>query len=526
MRSEIPSATPPTAAYIEDDGLSGRIEASSQRLSEAGPTRLSSADVGPAPALVLHRVRNTMVLASGEGVVARNPSADQILQAETVFATETTPDAPPTVLDLGVLWQARKPGLPAPWSNTSSLTTQQLARAVDKLLAAAHGTGADSISARAALTVAEEDTLWRSRRRRGWRVDRNAAHTARQELETLVDASTRALGLDLTRNDAATLRWLRTHHVNAELAADDAGFVELVAHIPDDTTHPQLQQFLHLRALASELRAVRQVSQHLRGGRVYATLDINRAATGRALMRGPNLNGIKKSRRGLLLADTGNELITADMQSAEVRVLAALLLTLAEPCGDSEYRAMARAFADDVMHTDPYERVAEAAGVGVDRDIAKRALVARIYGEGLAALCARLGVDRATRIRRAIDEVYPVISQFFDRARARALGGAPLVTLGGRLLPSLTSGTEYRAANYLVQGSARDAFGVVMRRAARTLGTEALWLCAHDELIIEVPREDISVSGSKLQECFTVDLGQGIILGGKAQELGTSWSKA
>ncbi|MEW1835955.1 DNA polymerase [Microbacterium sp. NPDC079995] len=467
-----------------------------------------------------------MVLASADRVVANNPHPEDIPQAELLFATETNHDTPANVLDLAVVWQARKPGTPTPWLNTPEISTQLLAQAADRLLAAAQGSGADSISARAALTVAEEDTLWRARRERGWRVDRNAAHVARQELEDVIGASARNLGLDLTRNNAATLGWLRAHHVVAELTTNEAGFAELSASIPDDTTDPQLQGFLHVRALGSELNAIRQVTKHLQAGRLYATLDINRAATGRALIRTPNLNAIKRSRRGLLLADAGNELISADMQSAEVRVLAALLPTLAVPRDDAAYLRMARTFADEVMSTDPYRRIAEAAGPDVNRDTAKRALVARIYGEGFASLCARLGADRASRIRRAVDQVYPVISQFFERARAQALRGESLVTLGGRPLPSLTPETAYRAANYLVQGSARDAFGVVMRRAARAFSPEALWLCAHDELIIEVSRGDVTSSASALEECFAVDLGEGILLRGEAQALGMSWAKA
>lgn len=479
---------------------------------------------GSPMARVLHSVRETLVLSTAAGVLARNPSAEALASGGTTYATATTPDTPSNVLDLNVVWRGRNPSVPAPWE-TSVRTTKSIAAGVDKLLSEARGQDANARSARAALTVAEEDVLWRGRRSKGWLVNRNSALEARQELRGLLEDATREVGLDLSRHNNATVRWLQEKGVTSDLKLDWSGAPKIAVDIHRSTEDPELRRYLEIREWGSELTAVNTIAKSMAGGRVFATLDINRAVTGRALISGPNLNALKKTRRGLLTAEPGNVLISTDMKNAELRVLAALLPLYAEPYGDSDYLASAEAFAQAVMETDPYVHIADYADGGVDRKVAKTAFLARTYGQGAPALGVQIGSERASRIGRAIRTLYPVLPEFFDRVMARARSGATLTTLWGRRLPAPGEGKHYKAVNYVVQGSARDAFGVAMRNTAQALGAESLWLPAHDEIIVEVPADSGGDALGAMHLAFDIDLGRGVRVLGEPELLGRSWSK-
>lgn len=485
----------------------------------------STGGPGSPLARVLHAVRDTRVLATAREVLARNPAPDALSSAGTIYATFTTPDTPQNVLDLNVIWRGRNPSVEAPWE-AGERTTKHIAAGVDKLLSQARGQDADAVSARAALTVAEEDVLWRRRRAQGWLVNRNDALQARQELRELIEDATSEVGLDLSRHNHATVDWLRTRGVTSDLEVDGSGSPRVTADIDRSTIDPELQRYLEMRDLGSELKAVNTVTKDMVGGRVFATLDINRAITGRALISRPNLNALKKTRRGLLIAEPGHVLISTDMKNAELRVLAALLPLYAEPDGDSRYLAAAHDFAQAVMETDPYVHIADHAAGGVDRKMAKTAFLARTYGQGTSALGERIGAERARRIGQAVKTLYPVLPQFFNRLSARARRGAPLTTLLGRRLPAPQDGKYYKAVNYVVQGSARDVFGVVMRRTARALGPGSLWLPAHDEIVVEVPAHMSASALQVMHRAFDVSLGRGVRVSGEPELLGRSWAKA
>ena len=80
--------------------------------------------------------------------------------------------------------------------------------------------------------------------------------------------------------------------------------------------------------------------------------------------------------------------------------------------------------------------------------------------------------------------------------------------------------------NYLVQGSARDVFGVAMRRTASLLGPDALWLPAHDEVIVAVDEARARQAQAALQAAFAIELGGGVSVLGEPIVLGRAWSKS
>jgi DNA polymerase I len=177
-------------------------------------------------------------------------------------------------------------------------------------------------------------------------------------------------------------------------------------------------------------------------------------------------------------AQPGHHFVRADLGQIEPRVLA---VVSADP-------ALAAATRDD----DLYAPVA--ARLGVERDVAKVAVLAAMYGQRSGAAGAALqGLERA----------YPQAMRMLDDAYGSGQRGEPLRTWGGRLVPTgafldahppgadpdLDAARGRFARNALIQGSAAELFKAwvgTVRASIRDLGAQ-LVLCLHDEILIQVP---------------------------------------
>jgi len=192
------------------------------------------------------------------------------------------------------------------------------------------------------------------------------------------------------------------------------------------------------------------------------------------------LHNLPAELRPAVAAEPGHVLVRADLGQVEPRVLAAV-------SGD---RALAAATRDD----DLYAPVA--ARLGVERPVAKVAVLAAMYGQtsGTAGQ-ALAGLERA----------YPVAMAYLSRAYDDGWAGRAVTTYGGRRVPvgSLPPGLDEAAErsararrgrftrNAVVQGAAAELFkawAVTVRAGARPLGAEVV-LCLHDELLVHAPAE-------------------------------------
>jgi DNA polymerase-1 len=176
--------------------------------------------------------------------------------------------------------------------------------------------------------------------------------------------------------------------------------------------------------------------------------------------------------RASVVAEPGHVFVRADLGQIEPRVLAAV-------SGDAGLAAAATA-------EDLYAPVA--AALGVDRPIAKVAVLGAMYGQttGHGAVAGR-------RLRSA----YPVAMEYLDAGDRAAQAGKDLRTYGGRLVPMRASPGESPARtaargrygrNALVQGAAAEFFKMwaVTVRARLDPGAQIV-LCLHDELLVQVP---------------------------------------
>ncbi|MDO5712127.1 MAG: DNA polymerase [Micrococcales bacterium] len=181
-----------------------------------------------------------------------------------------------------------------------------------------------------------------------------------------------------------------------------------------------------------------------------------------------------------IAAESGHVFVRADLGQIEPRVLAVV-------SGDAAL--MQATQADDL-----YAPVA--ARLGVERAIAKIAVLAAMYGQRSGA---------AGQALRGLERSYPVAMAHLDRAHLAGTRGEAVRTYGGRLIPTgrylaaapigadptLDAARGRFARNAVIQGAAAELFkawAATVRATTRHLDARIV-LCLHDELLVHVPRE-------------------------------------
>ncbi|MCP4599523.1 MAG: DNA polymerase I [Proteobacteria bacterium] len=241
--------------------------------------------------------------------------------------------------------------------------------------------------------------------------------------------------------------------------------------------------------------------------RIHTSFNQAVAATGRLSSSNPNLQNIPiRSERGrdirrAFVAAPGNLLISADYSQIELRVLAHL-------SGDSE---LTKAF---LQGDDIHSRTARAIfGYGLDEEVpteervqAKAINFGVIYGKTEFSLAKELQIPRS-EARRFIEEyfrLYSGVQQFMEDTIDLARTERGVSTLLGRkrVLRDIDSvnhnvrkQAERMARNTPIQGTAADLLKVAMIRVDRRLKREdsgaQMILTVHDELVFEVPEDEV-----------------------------------
>lgn len=215
------------------------------------------------------------------------------------------------------------------------------------------------------------------------------------------------------------------------------------------------------------------------------------------------LHSLPSVLRSAVAAEPGHVLVRADLGQIEPRVLAVV-------SGD---RALAAATTEE----DLYAPVA--ARLGVERAVAKVAVLAAMYGQRSGS---------AGEALRGLERAYPVSMSFLDRAYEAGRRGEPVRTYGGRLIrtaqadPGLdpamdpaaqpagesTSWVNARgrfARNAVIQGSAAELFkawAATVRATTRDLEARIV-LCLHDELLVHVREEHAEAVAARVHAALT-----------------------
>ncbi|MBA3876728.1 MAG: DNA polymerase I [Anaerolinea sp.] len=242
-------------------------------------------------------------------------------------------------------------------------------------------------------------------------------------------------------------------------------------------------------------------------GRVHTTFHQAVAATGRLSSSDPNLQNIpirtplgRRIRRAFVAGAPGLVLVAADYSQIELRIIAHV-------SGDEHLRdAFARGAdihretAARVLHKAPEEITAD------ERSMAKMVNFGLAYGMSDFGLSSRAGISRqeAQEFINSYFAAYSGISYYMLHIKEAARHDGFVTTLLGRKRqipelrasnPSLRGAGERMAINMPIQGTAADIVKIAMIRLDERLAAEDFrarpLLQVHDELLLEVPRDEV-----------------------------------
>ncbi|HAJ27156.1 MAG TPA: DNA polymerase I [Syntrophus sp. (in: bacteria)] len=245
---------------------------------------------------------------------------------------------------------------------------------------------------------------------------------------------------------------------------------------------------------------------HPQTGRVHTSYNQAVTATGRLSSSNPNLQNIPirtvegKRIRQAFIAPPGKRLISADYSQIELRVLAHL----------SEDRTLIDSFrSGEDIHSSTASTIFGVFPELVNEEMRRQAKVINfgiLYGMSAFGLAKELNLTQ--KLAQAyIDEYfrkYEGVKRYLDQVLALARQNGYVCTLMNRrrYLPEINSANanirqfaERMAVNTPIQGTAADLIKLAMIRIAGRLRTRnltaAMIMQVHDELVFEVPAEEV-----------------------------------
>ncbi len=250
-------------------------------------------------------------------------------------------------------------------------------------------------------------------------------------------------------------------------------------------------------------------------GRLHTTFGQTGTATGRLSSANPNLQNIPirtelgREIRAAFIAEPGHVLLAADYSQIELRLLAHFsrdpLLVEAYRRGDDIHTLTASQVfgVPPLMVTGDHRRQAKVVNFGI------------VYGLSAFGLSQNLGIEpaEAKQFIAAYFEKYKGVRTFIDKTLDEARRDLKVRTLFGRVrpIPDINSKNsnqrgfaERTAVNTPLQGTAADLIKLAMIRIDAALEERHLksrmTLQVHDELVFEVPDEEVETIESLVRE--------------------------
>lgn len=252
-----------------------------------------------------------------------------------------------------------------------------------------------------------------------------------------------------------------------------------------------------------------------RTGRVHTTYGQATAVTGRLASTEPNLQNIPvrteegRRIREAFIAPEGSVIVSADYSQIELRIMAHLSQDEGLLRAFREGQDVHRATAAEVFNVTPLEVTPD------QRRVAKVINFGLIYGMSAFGLASNLGIGRDAA-KLYIDRYfarYPGAARYMDETRQTARERGYVETVFGRRLwlPDINGGNgprrqaaERAAINAPMQGTAADLIKLSMLAVQGWLERDAmrsrLVMQVHDELVLEVPQDELAVVRERLPE--------------------------
>src|SRR5687767_2492506 len=251
-------------------------------------------------------------------------------------------------------------------------------------------------------------------------------------------------------------------------------------------------------------------------GRLHTTFHQAVASTGRLSSSDPNLQNIpirtelgRKIRRAFVAGEPDLVLLAADYSQIELRILAHV-------SGDEHLKDAFARGAD--IHRETAARVLHKAPEDITKDersMAKMVNFGLAYGMSDFGLASRANIPRgeAQEFINSYFAAYSGISYYMMAIKEQAKAQGFVETLLGRKRqipelrasnPALRGAGERMAINMPIQGTAADIQKIAMIRVAERLAAEGsrarLLLSVHDELLFEVPRDQVEPLAALVRE--------------------------
>ncbi len=250
-------------------------------------------------------------------------------------------------------------------------------------------------------------------------------------------------------------------------------------------------------------------------GRIHTSFNQTVASTGRLSSSGPNLQNIPirtelgRAIRKAFIAPPGHVLLSADYSQIELRIMAHMsgdsVLTEAFLNGEDVHKKTASVLFNTMpgLVSDEQRRQAKTINFGV------------MYGMGAFSLSEQLGIPRK-QAKEYIDNYFAThagVGSFIEQIVREAERDGYVKTLLGRIryVPDISSPNrnvaefaKRTAINTPIQGSAADLIKMSMIELSKHLKAEnltsAMILQVHDELVLEVPEDELDTVTSLVKE--------------------------
>lgn len=263
-------------------------------------------------------------------------------------------------------------------------------------------------------------------------------------------------------------------------------------------------------------------------GRIHTSFNQTITTTGRLSSSNPNLQNIpirseigNRIRAAFVPQDKDNYVIfSADYSQIELRLLAHV----------TEDEILVNAFKNNEdIHAETASKVFAVPLEEVNKEMRRKAKAVNfgiIYGQTSYGLSESLGITpaEAKNIITKYFETYPKIKQYMDKTIQQAHSLGYVETLYGRKrwlrddlhsrIKTIREFAERAAINAPLQGTAADLIKIAMIKLYKKLKNSSykskIILQVHDELVLEVHKEEINEITALVRECM--ELGQPLIV--------------